>query len=245
MSKILTLKDQNSHANSFQLKAKDKKKKYAELTLYGTIGESFWEEGITAKMVSDALKDFGEIETLDVRINSMGGDVFEGVTIYNRLKQLKANVTVYVDGLAASIATVIAMAGNEVVLSEGTLFMVHSPMTGVFGNQRDMEEKIQILDTIEEEMIGIYTKRTNLSRSEIRSLLHNETWMNSTEAIDNGFADLVAEDAQMVALSTDQVKNFSKMYRNIPTNKILTQDELVKNKLKSFQKDLEDFLAHN
>lgn len=239
MSNVTQIKD-NSAAR-FQLKAKGKKN--AELVLYGTIGDTFWEEGITGKSVVNALNELGNIENLDVRINSMGGDVFEGVTIYNRLKQMDAKVTVYVDGLAASIATIIAMAGDEVILSEGTLFMVHSPMTMAFGNQREFQDKIEILDTIEEEMLGIYARKTGLSRSEIRSLLHAETWMNAEEALEKGFATSVMEEEKMVACSDTTYKMFSKMYKNCPREDIYTDSKAVKEKLKNLNTNIEDFLA--
>lgn len=241
MTNLRLIKDKDSQIN-FQLRSKDKKKKYAELVLYGTIGESMWEEGITGKAVSQALKDFGAIDKLDVRINSMGGDVFDGVTIYNRLKQLDAEVTVYVDGLAASIASIIAMAGDEVIMSEGSLFMIHSPMTMAWGNQRDFEEKIQVLDTIEEEMLGIYSRKTGMNRSELRNMLHAETWFGAEEATDMGFATAI-EDEKMVACSDSMVKYFSKMYKNMPTEKIVTESKVVKSKLKAINSNIEDFLT--
>jgi ATP-dependent Clp protease protease subunit len=242
MTNLRLIKDKDSQLN-FQLRSKDKKKKYAELVLYGTIGEDFFGEGITGKAVSEELRAFGEIENLDVRINSMGGDVFDGVTIYNRLKQLNANITVYVDGLAASIASIIAMAGDEIIMSEGSLFMIHSPMTGVFGNQRDMEEKIQVLDTIEEEMLSIYAKRTGMSRSELRTMVHAETWFGSEEAIEMGFASKVDEELNIAACADASVKYYSKMYKNLPTEKIVTQSDIVKRKLKNINSNIEDFLT--
>jgi ATP-dependent Clp protease, protease subunit len=239
MSKVISLTDKKP---SFQLKSKGKKS--AELTIYGSIGEDIWSDtGITAKKVIDAIKDFGEIENLDVRINSMGGDVFEGVTIYNRLKQMKANITVYVDGLAASIASIIAMAGDEIILSEGSLMMVHSPMTFAYGNQREFQNKIEILDTIEEEMLGIYSRRTGMPRSEIRNLLHSETWLNAQEALESGFATSISEEESIAACSDKDLLKFSKMYKNCPKDKIITDSKVIKNKLKNSIKNVEDLIA--
>lgn len=241
MPKIVSLTDKKS---SFQLKSKGKKS--AELTIYGSIGEDIWSDtGITAKKVIDAIKDFGEIENLDVRINSMGGDVFEGVTIYNRLKQMKASITVYVDGLAASIASIIAMAGDEIILSEGSLMMVHSPMTFAYGNQRDLQNKIEILDTIEEEMLGIYSRKTGLPRSEIRNLLHAETWLNAQESLEKGFATSISEEEAVAACSDSDFLKFSKMYKNCPKDKIFTNSKLVKAKLNNTLKNVEDLIARN
>jgi ATP-dependent protease ClpP protease subunit len=241
MGKLLNFKDIKQRNEPFTLKAKGKKDKYAELVLYGEIGEDMWGEGITAKMVSDALKDFGPIKSLDVRINSMGGSVFEGVSIYNRLKQSKAKVTTYVDGLAASIASVIAMAGDEIVLSEGTIMMIHSPMGFTFGNQQDHENTIEILDTIEEEMIGIYARKTDLPRSQIRKMLKEETWMNSEEAIEMGFGTSVSEDADMVACSKQAMKYFSKHFKNMPKDKIVTDKDIMRQRIDNINNKIEEF----
>lgn len=241
MGKVLNFKDIKQRNEPLTIRAKGKKDKYAELVLYGEIGEDMWGEGITAKMVSDALKDFGPIDQLDVRINSMGGSVFEGVSIYNRLKQSKAKVTTYVDGLAASIASIIAMAGDEIVLSEGTVMMIHSPMGFTFGNQQDHENTIEILDTIEEEMIGIYSRRTEMSRSEIRKMLKEETWMGAEEAIEMGFGTTISEDAQMVACSKEALKYFSKHFKNMPKEKIVTDKDIVKQRIASINNKIEEF----
>lgn len=238
MSKLALVNDEHK---SFQLRSKRKDKKYAELVLYDQIGKNLWGEGIDAKDVVQALKEYGQIDNLDVRINSPGGDVFNGVTIYNRLKQLDANITVYVDGLAASIASVIMMAGDEIVLSEGSLVMIHSPMTLTYGNQSDHEASIEILDTIEEEMIGIYAKKTKMSRSELRQMVKKETWMNSEEAMEMGFGTTVDSEMQMAACSKQLVENFNKVFRNMPKEKICTDAQKAKMKVNSILKDIEEF----
>jgi ATP-dependent protease ClpP protease subunit len=243
MSKVLNFKDVKNVDRKFQMRSKRKDKKYAELVLYGEIGQDFWGEGITAQSVNEAFKEFGDVEQLDVRINSMGGSVFDGVTIYNRIKQLGANTTVYIDGLAASIASIIAMAGDEVVISEGSVIMVHSPMVMTMGNAQDHENAIEILDTIEEEMIGIYARKTDLSRSELRKMLKTETWINSEEAIEMGFATSTSEDALMVACSEQVVANYSKYFKNMPREKIITDKAVVKNKLDAINKKIEGYLA--
>jgi ATP-dependent Clp protease protease subunit len=243
MSKFLNFKDVKKVDRVFEMRSKRKDKKYAELVLYGEIGEDFFGEGITAQRVSDALKEYGDVEQLDVRINSMGGSVFDGVAIYNRIKQLGANTTVYIDGLAASIASIIAMAGNEIIISDGSLMMIHSPMTMTFGNAQEHENSIEVLDTIEEEMIGIYARKTKLSRSELRQMLKAETWINSEDAIEMGFATSTSEDALMVACTDSVVSKFQKYYKNMPKEDIVTDKLVVKNKLETINKKIEGYLA--
>lgn len=225
----------------FELKRKKKDSLWAELTLYGQIGEDFFGDGISAASVVDALKDYGDIENLDVRINSVGGDVFEGLSIYNRLKQMKANVTVYVDGLAASIASIISMAGDEIIMGEGSLMMIHSPMTRVAGNARDFQDAIETLDRIENQMIDIYSRKVDVPRNELRTMLAKETWMNAEEAIELGFATSVAEEMPVAACAKESVAFFNKLYKNMPTESIHTSTKVVKDQIANTLKKIEGF----
>ena len=130
-----------TESKKFEIKAKSQT--VAEIVVYGVIGQDFWGDGISAKSFSDQLNNLPKtVNQIDVRLNSGGGDVFDGVSIYNRLKQHKAKVTVYIDGLAASIASVIALAGDEVVMGEGALMMIHKPWTWAMGDSAALEEVI-------------------------------------------------------------------------------------------------------
>jgi len=186
------------------LKISNKTATEAEIVIYAGIGQDFWGDGsmISAKNFSDELKKIPEtVNTLHIRMNSPGGDVFDGIAIYNRLKQHKAKKIVYIDGLAASIASIIALAGDEVVMGEGALFMIHLPWTMAWGNRMEIENTVGRLMDVEEQMIGIYSKRTRMERSEIRSLLEAETWMSAEEAIEKGFVDSQAEETMPIAAS--------------------------------------------
>lgn len=130
-------------------------------------------------------------QTINVRINSPGGDVFDGVAIYNALVRHSARIVVHVDGLAASIASVIAMAGDEVRMHEGSFFMIHDPWMLAIGPADDLRAGADLLDKIGNSLVGIYEKRTGLSRDEIAEMMAAETWMDAVEAREKGFADAV------------------------------------------------------
>lgn len=197
MSKLINIKN----IDKKEFKVINKSPTVAEITIYSDIGESFWDEGFSAKRMSEALKELSKtVNQIDVRINSFGGDVFEGLAIYNRLKQHSANITVYVDGIAASIASIIAMAGDKIVVGEGALLMIHKPMTGAYGNANELEDMISRLDDVEEQLVGIYRRKTGLDRSEIKNMLSKETWFDAKEALDLGFADEVMETEDAIKM---------------------------------------------
>ncbi len=130
--------------------------KRAEITIYDTIGKGFFEEGITAETVLDDLNALGDVTDIDVRINSPGGNVWDGMAIYNLLTSHLAQVHVYIDGLAASIASVIAMAGDKITMGQGAAMMIHSPHALFAGNADEMRNMAETLDTVERGMLDIY-----------------------------------------------------------------------------------------
>lgn len=190
--------------NATSLRINNKSATEAEIILYAGIGKDHWGDGsmISAKDFSDKLKEIPDtVKTIHVRINSPGGDVFDGVAIYNRLKQHKAKKIVYIDGLAASIASIIALAGDEIIIGEGALYMIHLPWTYTGGNRMDLENTANRLMDVEEQMLGIYAKKTKIDRSEIRSMLEKETWMGAGDAIELGFVDREVEETSPIAAS--------------------------------------------
>lgn len=212
-----------------------------EIILYGDIGFSWYGDGITAKMVSDEItaKITDSIKSIDVRINSRGGDVFDGITIYNRLKQLKQKKTIYVDGLAASIASIIMMAGDEIILGTGSQIMIHKPLTMAFGNSFDFENAINRLDDVEEQLVTIYARKTGKSRQELRDLMAKETWMDSAMAIAENFADKEAESEFKIAASALQDVPW---FRRTPQLKN-SAEKVFKSSALDLKKNIEDFLA--
>lgn len=217
-----------------RIEAKENNK--AEIVIYAPIGASFWEESITAKQFSDELKKLPDnAKEITVRINSPGGDVFDGITIYNLLKQRKGRKVCIIDGIAASIASVIAMAADEVIMGEGTQFMVHKPWTGTMGNADDFEKTIQRLDDVEEQMISIYRNKTKMDRAEIRDLLRGETWMDADMAIEKGFANSKIEDGIKIAASMDKAVWIK--------HKPVFENRVFKSEVANLKSQISDFLA--
>jgi len=185
--------------------------KEAEVWIYEAIGEG-WFGGISAKQFAKDIKELGDIEKITVRLNSPGGDVFEGNAIYNILKQHKARVIVFIDGLAASIASVVAMAGDEIYIADNAMMMIHNAWGFVMGYASDMRKAADMLDKVDGSIVTTYMKRTKLDEQKIKDLMVAETWMNSKEALENGFVDEIT-DALEVAAYFDLSKF---KYRNVP-----------------------------
>jgi ATP-dependent Clp protease protease subunit len=172
----------------------------AELVLYGPISEeSWWGDEVTPKQLSDDLAAMGDVSEISVRINSGGGDVFAGTAIHSMLKRHKASVTVYVDGLAASIASIIAMAGDKIVMPKGSMMMIHNPWTFAYGDAKDLRKTAETLDQVRDSLITIYTDKTGLSADELIPLLDAETWLSASEAVQKGFATQVEEKLSIAA----------------------------------------------
>ena len=161
-------------------------------TLYfdGYIAQDSWfDDDITPKKFKAELTESeGDIS---VWINSPGGDVFAASQIYNMLKEYKGKVTVKIDGLAASAASVIAMAGDEILMSPVAMLMIHNPSTIIWGEESDMVRAKEMLSEVKESIINAYEVKTGLERNKISKMMDNETWMSSKKAVDLGFADKV------------------------------------------------------
>ena len=164
------------------------------LRLEGPIDEeSFWGDEVTPKAFREELEaDSGDIT---VWINSPGGNVFAAAEIYTMLRDYKGAVTVKIDAIAASAASVIAMAGNKVLVSPVAMLMIHDPSTIAMGNARDMEKAISTLNEVKESIINAYAFKTGLTHSRIAKLMENETWMNAKKAVELGFADEILFEA--------------------------------------------------
>lgn len=174
-----------------------------EIEILGEIGASMWTEDFTtAKMVKDQLKAIGKTPVL-VTINSPGGDAFEGIAIYNLLREHGSKVTVNVLGLAASAASIIAMAGDTIKVSEAAMLMIHSSHGIVVGNQADMREFADLLDQIDDSVASLYASRTGKPQAEILAMMQAETWLSGAQAVEAGFADIaVAEKKAKSAQDT-------------------------------------------
>jgi ATP-dependent Clp protease protease subunit len=163
--------------------------------LHGTIAEESWfDDDVTPQIFKDELNaGSGDIT---VWINSPGGDCVAAAQIYNMLTQYKGNVTVKIDGIAASAASVIAMAGNMVLMSPVSMMMIHNPATVAFGDHAEMQKAIDMLAEVKESIINAYVIKTGLSRSKLSHLMDAETWMDANKAVELGFADDIVTRAE-------------------------------------------------
>lgn len=160
----------------------------ADVFIYGDIGS--WMDGLTANDFAREVVAL-DVGNLNVRLNSGGGSVFEGQAIYNTLSQHKARVTVTIDGVAASIASVIAMAGDEIRITEGSHIMVHKPWSMAMGDADSMRKEAEVLDSLESGIIDIYAARTGKNTKQLTDWVSAETWFKGQAAVDAGFADSV------------------------------------------------------
>ncbi|MEH4240421.1 ClpP-like prohead protease/major capsid protein fusion protein [Klebsiella michiganensis] len=184
----------------------------AEIYIYDEIG--YW--GVTARQFVNDLKALGDITHINLHINSPGGDVFDGIAIFNALKHHGAAITVHIDGLAASMASVIAMVGNPVIMPENTMMMIHKPWGFAGGDANDMRDYAELLDKVESVLIPAYAAKTGKSSDEIAAMLEDETWMDGSECVELGFADQVTPSLQaMACIQSKRIEDFEKMPNNI------------------------------
>lgn len=173
----------------------------ADVYIYDEIGDSWWGDSTSAKDFVDQLKALGPVAQINLHINSPGGSVFDGVAIYNTLRANPASVTTYVDGYAASIASIVALAGDRIVMPANTMLMIHNPWSLAIGDANEMRSVADSLDKIREAMVSTYLGRTTKDETELLAAMDAETWLTAADAAEWGFADEVTEPLQAAALS--------------------------------------------
>lgn len=173
----------------------------AELYLYDVIGED-WFGGVTAKQFAEQLKALKDADHIDVRINSVGGDVFEGMAMHQLLTEQRDRVTVRVDALAASIASVIAMSAPRRVMAKNAYLMVHNPYTLAMGDAAELKRVAGVLDMTKETIVGVYHEATGIERETLATMMDEETWLPAAEAHEAGWATEISA-AEPVAASLD------------------------------------------
>ncbi len=190
----------------------------AKILIRGEIGGDWFGDGTTADTVERDLNALGDVSDIDVLIDSPGGAIFDGVRISNLLKQHKATVNVVIDGLAASAASVIAMAGDTIRMLPGTQMMVHNPWTLALGDAEAFRRSADMLDSIRDGMVDLYASRTGRDPKDIVKLMNAETWMTPAKAITEGFADeeMEAAPAERPAASMPAWKAIMAKYKNVP-----------------------------
>lgn len=180
----------------------------ADIYIYDEIGG--W--GISARRFTEDLISLGNLSHINLHIHSPGGEVFDGIAIYNQLKNHSATITVYIDGLAASMASVIAMVGDTVIMPKNAMMMIHKPWGVSWGDANDMREYADLLDKLENVLIPAYVAKTGKTTEEITAMLEQETWLDGDECVEHGFADKVIEPVKaMASLTSKRIEEFSSM----------------------------------
>lgn len=176
----------------------------AEILLYDVIGgyDDNWDyQG--AKALINKIKGLGDVKNIRLRINSVGGDVFEAQAMYSYLKTHPTAVTVHIDGLAASAASLVAMAGDKIIMPRNALMMIHNPAMWACGEAEDMRDAAEMLDKVRDTIAHAYMEKTGLDRDRVVSMMQDETWMSADEALALGFCDALEGPVEITAMATN------------------------------------------
>lgn len=178
------------------IEGKKKADKTGEICIYSDIGSEMW-GGVSSKMFKKELDALDGVQKLEVRINSGGGDAFEGLAMHNMIRQFKCDSKIaYVDALCASAATVVALGAQTISMADESWFMIHRSATFAFGNANDIAHTLELLQKVDQQLIRIYDTKTSLGTKKIEAMLDDETWMTAQEAVDYGFVDEITAPAE-------------------------------------------------
>jgi len=192
-----------------------------ELSLYDEIG-SF---GIGAKQFIAELKEYKD-KHIHLRINSPGGEIIEGSAIYNALTRHEGGLTVHIDALAASMASVIAMSGNPVYMADNALLMIHNPWTLAAGESKDLRKQADLLDTMKSNLIRAYQKKSGMEEKAIAKLMDEETWLDAVEAVALGFVDAIEDGIPAAASAKDLRARFDTYAKAKMENTVISETEV-------------------
>ena len=189
----------------------------AEIFIYDEIGGF----GVEANQFIQDMDALGEVEQIDLRISSPGGSIIEGNVIFNAIKRHAANVTVYIDGMAASMASVIAMAGDEVLMADNALLMIHNPWTVAIGDSEELRKEADLMDKMKAAIINAYS-RSNYSTEELEELMNATTWFTADEAFEAGFIDGTVQGLKAAASVTELSAIAAQAGATLPVEKIVS-----------------------
>ena len=236
---------------------KNDEEKTAELILYGSIGSDEYWDDISDKVFKQDIENLGDVEKITLHINSPGGSVFSAVAIANTLKNHKAKVTANIDGLAASAATIITSACDTVRMPKNALFMIHNPITYVYGNNQEMQKTVEMLDKVKNSIIETYLNKAKTDKETLSELMDNETWMDAEMAKDYGFVDEIVDEEvgkefvenkliiNNMAFDISKFKNFRKAKGVVINNKKNTKEvKMTLEELKNQFPDLYDYVLN-
>jgi len=193
--------------------------KVGEVYIYGEITDFKWfDEDVTPTDIKDELAKLDDVDSVNVYVNSPGGGVFAGVAIYNELKRLNKPVTAYIDGLAASIASLIVLAADKVVMPFNAMLMIHNPWTMTVGDANDLRSMADRLDKLTDSvLLETYQAKTGMEKDALKEMLDAETWLSGEEAVDLGFADVLEEEQKIAACYKGDNVEFNNV--EVPLNK--------------------------
>ena len=200
----------------------------AILNIFGDIVDDDYESGISASRFAQELAELGEVETIDVFINSYGGSVSQGFTIYNLLREHNAKVTTYCTGFACSIASIIFLAGDERIMQDASLLMIHNPFCMTVGNASELRKQADDLDKMAQVSVDIYCKATGLSEQVIKEMMDAETWITSKEAYELGFATSLKEEEEAETVVQSVKKSLMKRITEPQVVEVVKEIEVIK-----------------
>lgn len=207
----------------------------AEVMIYDEIGNY----GVDAKSFISEIKQIPNDTSVLLRINSPGGSVVDGLAIYDAINRMPQKVTARIEGIAASMASIIALAADEVIMSENSLYMIHNVWGGEVGDSGDLRKAADLMDKMGERLINIYVSKTGQTEEQIRSWMDEETWFNSTEAQDAGFINLVEEPIKMAAMF--DIKKYD--YKNKSIVEKLFNNQKKENQMEKEFENLKSFIS--
>lgn len=207
-SNVTPLRNRAATPNGYKMV---NRKGRGEIYLYGIIGDSWFGDGITASQFAKDLKALGAVDAIDLRINSDGGSVTHAESIYTHLVEHKARVTTHIDGIAASAASYIAMAGDEILIADGGFVMIHEARSIDYGTAEDFRRMADLLDKTNDRIVAKYKARTKNEDKQLRAWMAEEKWFVGPEAVEHGFADRVVENLKIAACISDPSR-----FRNLP-----------------------------
>lgn len=219
--------------NSF-MEIKNASDNSADLYIYGDIvTEKWYDTDVAPDEIRELLKQVDNVDNLNIYISSGGGSVFSGLAIFNMLKRHKAYKTVYVDGIAASISSVIMFAGDKIVVPSNSFVMVHKPLVGIYGNSNDLQKMIDDLNAIEEGIMNVYAEnlKEGVDIETVRQMVQEETWLNGKECSEI-FNIEVGEENKVAACTSDYYKEYKQLpnelvVEEVHNNKVNQEEKLI------------------
>ncbi len=217
----------------------------AVIKIFGDIvDDAFYADEISALSFASELEQLGDVDSIDVYINSCGGSVAQGFAIYNQLKSHPAKVTTICSGFACSIASIIFLAGDERIMQDASLLMIHNPFCMTVGNADELRKQADDLDKMAQVSVDIYCKATGLDEATIKQMMDDETWISGKEAIELGFATKEEATNEVVSLAVQSVKHslLNKILGTESSQQSLESDENTSNNVESAKSTLNSFL---